>query len=72
MAQAFDPDKLELSGDATPIAEPVEYDLNYNKAIFSISQNGLLVYQASGAQGGWQLEWFDPHRKNAQSYRRTS
>ncbi|MBI3363323.1 MAG: protein kinase [Ignavibacteriae bacterium] len=59
MVQAFDANKLELSGDATPIAEPVEYDLNYNRAVFSVSQNGFLLYQASNSQAGWQLEWLD-------------
>jgi Tol biopolymer transport system component len=59
MAQPFDASKLETSGDATPIAEPVEYDLGFNRAVFSVSQNGILVYQASSAQSGFQLEWFD-------------
>ena len=59
MAQPFDPDKLEFVGDAVPVAEPVEYDLNYNRSCFSISQNGLLVYQGGSGQGGFQLEWYD-------------
>ncbi|MBI3765553.1 MAG: PD40 domain-containing protein, partial [Ignavibacteriales bacterium] len=59
MAQPFNLDKLEFNGDAVPTAEPVEYDLNYNRAVFSVSQNGLLLYQASNQQGGFQLEWFD-------------
>jgi serine/threonine protein kinase/Tol biopolymer transport system component len=59
MAQPFDAGKLETSGDAVPIAEPVEYDLAYNRAVFSASQNGMLIYQSSGTQCGLQLEWFD-------------
>jgi Tol biopolymer transport system component len=60
MAQPFDLGKLETSGDAVPIAEPVEYNAGFNRAIFSVSQNGMLIYQAStGAQGGFQFEWFD-------------
>jgi eukaryotic-like serine/threonine-protein kinase len=47
MAQAFNPDKLEFSGDPIPVAENVEFDLNYNKAIYSVSRNGILVYQNS-------------------------
>jgi eukaryotic-like serine/threonine-protein kinase len=59
MAQPFDVDKLETSGDAIPIAESVEYDLGFNRAVFSVSQNGMLVYPASSIQSGFQLEWFD-------------
>jgi serine/threonine protein kinase len=59
MAQPFDADKLEISSDAIPIAEQVEYDLEYNRAVFSASQNGMLVYQPSTTQAGFQLEWFD-------------
>jgi dipeptidyl aminopeptidase/acylaminoacyl peptidase len=59
MAQPFDAGKLETAGDAVPIAEPVEYDLGYNRAVFTASQNGVLIYQSSGALSGLQLEWFD-------------
>jgi len=60
MAQRFDPDKLELSGEAMPIAEPVEYDLGYNRAVFSASENGLVVFQQSTSHSGFLLEWYDP------------
>jgi serine/threonine protein kinase len=59
MAQPFDASKLETCGDANPIAEPVEYSLDFNRAVFSASQNGILIYQASSTQIGYQLEWFD-------------
>jgi Tol biopolymer transport system component/predicted Ser/Thr protein kinase len=60
MAQPFDLGRLETSGDAAPVAEPVEYDLNFNRAVFSASQNGILIYQAGGTtRGEAQLEWFD-------------
>jgi len=59
MAQPFDEKKLEITGDPVPLAEPVEYDLNYNRAVFSSSRNGLLVYQQSNTQNGWKLEWYD-------------
>jgi serine/threonine protein kinase/Tol biopolymer transport system component len=59
MAQPFDAGKLETAGDAVPIAEPVEYDLSFNRAVFTASQNGILVYQAGTAHAGQQLEWFD-------------
>ncbi|MFI5251682.1 MAG: protein kinase [Bacteroidota bacterium] len=59
MAQRFQPDKLELIGEAKPIAEPIEYDLDYNRAIFTVSQNGILCYQSRSTKVGWQLEWLD-------------
>jgi serine/threonine protein kinase/Tol biopolymer transport system component len=59
MAQRFDAKTFETTGDAVPIAEPVEYDLSYNNAVFTVSQNGILVYQAGTKETGFQLEWFD-------------
>ncbi|HUL44086.1 MAG TPA: protein kinase [Bacteroidota bacterium] len=59
MAQPFDDKKLEVTGDPAPVAEPIEYDLNYNRGVFSSSKTGLLVYQASNTQNGWQLEWMN-------------
>jgi len=59
MAQPFNVGELETRGDAVPIAEAIEFDLNYNRATFSASQNGVLIYQASSGDAGIQLEWFD-------------
>jgi serine/threonine protein kinase len=59
MAQPFDVDKLETSGGAIPIVESVEYDLGFNRAVFSVSPNGTLVYHASSTQSGFQLELLD-------------
>ena len=59
LAQPFDLGRLETSGDAIPIAEPVEYDIGYNRAVFSVSNNGMLVWHESIAHSGFQLEWFD-------------
>jgi Tol biopolymer transport system component/predicted Ser/Thr protein kinase len=58
MAQPFNLSALETSGEAISIAEPVEYDLGFSRAVFSVSQNGTLVYQASTPQRGYLLEWF--------------
>src|SRR5208283_3978788 len=59
MAQPFDDKNLEIAGDPMPLAELVEYDLNYNRAVFSSSKNGLIVYQQSSTQNGWKLVWYD-------------
>ncbi len=58
MAQPFDDKALQVAGDPIPVAEPVEYDLDYNRAVYSSSRNGNLIYQASKVQTGWQLGWY--------------
>ncbi|MBL7961791.1 PD40 domain-containing protein [bacterium] len=55
VAQLFDADKLELRGDAAPVAEGVLNDAGFNLAVFSVSQNGILVYQKGSAQAGSRL-----------------
>jgi len=64
MAQPFNPSSLELTGDPTPVAEPVEYDLNYNRVVLTTSHNGILIYQASTVQTGFQLEWYSRDGKS--------
>jgi Tol biopolymer transport system component len=59
MAQAFDIDRLELSGPAESI---VEQELLTNPTFmysgFSVSQNGMLVFQST-ADANSRLTWFD-------------
>jgi len=62
MAQPFDPGSYSLNGDAFPVAEQVSYWADRNKAIFTVSDNGVLAYQ-SGAAGTSQLIWFDRNGK---------
>ncbi len=50
MAQPFDPVKLELTGDAVPVAERVIYSPNYAHAAFSVSENGVLILQTGENQ----------------------
>lgn len=51
MAQPFDPKRLELSGEAVPIAEQVNN--------FSASPTGVLALGTGGTQGNSQLTWYD-------------
>jgi eukaryotic-like serine/threonine-protein kinase len=46
MARPFDPVKLDYAGEEIPIAEGVETDSLLSDAVFSISENGRLLYQA--------------------------
>jgi Tol biopolymer transport system component len=56
MAQAFDPTKLELSGDVSPVAERV--GSVYETAYFSASPASV-VYRTSNSIRSYQLTWFD-------------
>jgi Tol biopolymer transport system component len=58
MAQPFDPETLELSGEPSPIAEHVQFNPSLGRGSFSVSQNGVLAFR-SGAGLGTQPIWFD-------------
>ncbi len=66
MVQPFDAKGLKPTGEALPIAEAVQFAAGANYAVFSASQNGVLVYQ-SGGQVGSQLVWFDSQGKQTGS-----
>ena len=61
MAQAFDSQRLELHGERTVIVPDVRYR-RWGQARFSISSNGVLLYQ-SGRPESRQLAWFDRQGK---------
>lgn len=58
MAQRFDADKFQLSGDPAPIAGPVGSYSQVYYAMFSVSDTGVLLYRGGGS-GGFQLTWVD-------------
>jgi hypothetical protein len=60
MAQPFDPDKLEFTGEAIAVAENVLESVSTWGAVFSASQNGVLAYQTGSklAQES-ELRWYD-------------
>jgi Tol biopolymer transport system component len=61
LAQAFDPGKLELSGDPVPVEQVGNaQDLNF----FSASTNGVLVYRGGSSAGNAELTWFDRQGRN--------
>jgi eukaryotic-like serine/threonine-protein kinase len=63
VAQPFDPNKLELSGDPVPVAEPV--GSQGGSGFFSASTNGVLTYvEGNGGAGNTQLTWFNREGKN--------
>jgi Tol biopolymer transport system component len=58
MAQAFDADALELTGDAFPIVERVQVNPLNGRVAFGVSENGVLAYRSTGNLNT-QLAWFD-------------
>jgi eukaryotic-like serine/threonine-protein kinase len=59
MAQPFDAKRLELIGDAFPIADPVQEDEISIRSVLSVSQNGLLVYLEGSSAANRELIWLD-------------
>lgn len=57
MAQPFNPDRLELSGEPVPVAEHVG-DNGIAAGYFTVSGNGILAYRGSNARDS-QLTVFD-------------
>ena len=58
MAQGFDADKLQLIGEAVPVAELVGRYLATALALFSVSETGVLVYRSLATEQS-QIAWFD-------------
>jgi len=58
LAQPFDANKLQLTGEAAPLAGHGGVDSNMAKGNFSVSENGILVY-ANGSMSEARLLWFD-------------
>jgi Tol biopolymer transport system component len=58
MAQRFDANHLQLIGEPFAVANDTDYVSIVARAIFSVSQNGTLVYQ-TGSSTSSQLQWFD-------------
>lgn len=59
LAHPFNPDSLELIGDPLPIAEHIEYDGRYFRGVFSVSNNGVLVYRSGTIDRSSELVWLD-------------
>ena len=57
MVQAFDAESGRLAGEAMPLIDDVEMTPAAGTAMFSVSDNGLLVYKS--ASGDRRLEWVD-------------
>jgi eukaryotic-like serine/threonine-protein kinase len=59
MAQPFDLKRMELTGEAFPIADPVQEMELTLKSMFSASDNGLLAYLEGTSSASRELIWLD-------------
>jgi Tol biopolymer transport system component len=59
MAQPFDAQRLELTGDAFPIAEQIQTQGAPLAGVFSASENGVLAYLTGTGAAGTRLVWLD-------------
>jgi len=60
VAQPFDENRLVTTGDPAPVAERVQTAVPAGSVgVFSVSRDGLLVYQSGSGGTGLQLTWFD-------------
>lgn len=58
MAQAFNPERGQLIGEAHPVAHRVVSDF-YRNGIFNTSDNGVLIYQAGDGGKEKGITWFE-------------
>ncbi len=65
MAQPFDVDQMQTTGDAVPIAERLDLATQSGNISFSVSQNGVLVYQGGVVSEGTKFVWYDRNGKQA-------
>jgi DNA-binding winged helix-turn-helix (wHTH) protein/dipeptidyl aminopeptidase/acylaminoacyl peptidase len=65
MAQPFDPRRLVSVGDVVPAAERVRRQPYNSLGIFSVSENGVLVYQSGTDLGKRQMSWLGRSGKSA-------
>jgi Tol biopolymer transport system component/predicted Ser/Thr protein kinase len=64
LAQPFDADRLELKGDAIPIAEGVQFSGVNGRAAVTVSGSGVLAYRLVPTAAQNKLVWVD--RKGAE------
>src|SRR4029434_3230446 len=63
MAQSFDENNFGLTGDPVPIFPQLQVSPAGGRAVFSVSDNGILAFQSGIMRGNGQLIWFDRNGK---------
>ncbi len=60
VAWPFDEGRLSVSGKAQRVPADANFDYGTWRAVFSVSRDGILVYQTAQEQARGQLQWMDP------------
>ena len=63
MAQPFDLNRLQLTGEASIVQEGVEEESGFWLGVFSASQNGVLGFTPANSNSGNSLTWFSKEGK---------
>ncbi|MDP9268632.1 MAG: protein kinase [Acidobacteriota bacterium] len=63
VAQQFDPDRGELSGEPTVLSSDLQIDGLFSHALYSVSASGLLVFEPGTVTNEAQLIWYDRQGK---------
>jgi Tol biopolymer transport system component len=48
---------LEVTGEAVPVAEHIAINGGVTRPVFSVSENGTMVYESGSTAGTWNLQW---------------
>ena len=67
LAQRFDDEKLETRGDPVPVAEGVSLNRSYFRAVFAVSDGGLLAYRVGETNEKRQVVVYD--RSGVETFR---
>jgi len=59
VAQRLDPASGKLSGEGVQVADNLQVDDNTGSSVFSVSQNGVLVYLHGSGKGSMHHVWLD-------------
>ena len=57
MAQKLNLRRIQMKGDATPLAEHVAVNTSVFRPVFAVSENGMLLYLGGGETSGTRLNW---------------
>jgi len=59
MAHPFDYEKATFTAEPVPVVQEIQYDSRFSRAVFTVSSNGLLLYQAGASRWGREIALFD-------------
>ena len=67
IARPFDLATLDFTAEPAPVAEGVQFDPIYSNGVFSVSQNGTLLYRTGGFTSARTIGLFDTSGKSVGS-----